>query len=707
MPIPNAPSLFTATPLSPIQVKLAWKDNSSNEASFQLQRSPDVTPLKWANLGQTLSKNTTFFVDQSVSPEIKYWYRVKASNPVGSSAWSNIDNATTPPKAPSNLASTSISATQVQLSWTDNSTLESGFEIGRSTDNINFVALTPMAGANVTTYSDTTVAPVTTYSYRVRAQNSIGDFSTPSNVISITVAIPKAPSNLATDSISTTKVQLSWTDNSTNESGFEIGRSSDGGVTFAPLSPTTGANVTTYSDSSVASNTQYSYRVRAFNSINEFSTPSNIISITTPAILKPKPAGIVCLTYISPSAPGDSIPWTNVNVDGVRIRIGWQDIQPVDGDHYDWSLIDNLLGFAQTNGKFVGIGVVSCNKAPAWLYGGVTFTNGDISGTTVTSATAAFSSLDVGRYIYCDYYPDGYSKIVTHNSSTSVTVDIAANGSHNPASFSILARNSGGASFHVLSNLDPSKMGLQAIPWDPIFKAKWESFITAFGRKYDGNSLVRYVNMGGWGFEGENGLAFETVDINFFNTNAAGVPYSATGTYSAGEAGWIAMAENYITHFMTAFPTTTLMVTGLKAMQDSGGQAAMQAVYDWGITTFGTRLGIMNCQLNAVSSTSYFLNAEINNHWQSNPTGVQFRLGADTPCGVVAISNCNGSLHVPPCPNWGTDPCLLAFDAVNNSFGCALNLGCRFVETYMNDCTNTTTGWQTMLHDRGAALKAK
>jgi hypothetical protein len=80
-----------------------------------------------------------------------------------------------------------MSATRVDLLWTDQSDNETGFLIERSTDNF---ATAPSAtftpAANDRTFSDTTVSATNTYYYRIKAVNAAGN-SAASNVASATV----------------------------------------------------------------------------------------------------------------------------------------------------------------------------------------------------------------------------------------------------------------------------------------------------------------------------------------------------------------------------------------------------------------------------------------------------------------------------------------------------------------------------------------
>lgn len=98
--------------------------------------------------------------------------------------------------------------------------------------------------------------------------------------------VPAAPSDTAATSTNPQSVLVSWTDGSSNESGFRIERNDGSGV-FASLTSLP-PNSTSFLDFSVQPKTTYLYRVRALNASGE-SDPSPEISATTPDVPPPPP----------------------------------------------------------------------------------------------------------------------------------------------------------------------------------------------------------------------------------------------------------------------------------------------------------------------------------------------------------------------------------------------------------------------------------
>jgi hypothetical protein len=176
-----------------------------------------------------------------------------------------------------------VSGTRVDLNWTDMATNETGFRVERANNSDFTDGLTSfnITTANINVYSDVTIPSNGIYYYRVFATNEVGD-STESNTATADVNAPTAPGNLSAEAISAGRVDLSWTDNSTNETGFTIERALNDTFTSGLTSFNAAANATSYSDTSVAGDTTYFYRVMAVNPAGN-SLPSNTASATTSA----------------------------------------------------------------------------------------------------------------------------------------------------------------------------------------------------------------------------------------------------------------------------------------------------------------------------------------------------------------------------------------------------------------------------------------
>ncbi|MGA1979975.1 MAG: glycoside hydrolase family 9 protein [Sedimentisphaerales bacterium] len=212
--VPTAPSGLTATAASSSQINLAWTDNSSNETGFYVERSTSSTSgfSQIASLGA----NVTTYSSTGLAASTRYYYRVRAYNSAGNSAYSNTANATTQaagttaPAAPSNLTATAASSSQINLAWTDNASNETGFYVERSTSSTTGFSQIASLGANVTTYSSTGLTASTTYYYRVRAYNSVGN-SAYSNTANATTSASGTGCTCAANCSSTTSATAPYT----------------------------------------------------------------------------------------------------------------------------------------------------------------------------------------------------------------------------------------------------------------------------------------------------------------------------------------------------------------------------------------------------------------------------------------------------------------------------------------------------------------
>ncbi len=234
------------------------------------------------------------------------------------SDWVYLADTNGAPAAPSGLTANAVSSAQVDLSWSDNAANEDGFTIERSDDLGATWNQVGQTGVNVTTFSDVTVAPVSTYQYRVVAYNAAGS-SLPSNVVEVTTpdVPPAAPSNLMTTNVTSAQVDLAWTDNSANEDGFVIERSTDGGANWISVGQTA-AGVATFSDTTVIPGNSYLYQVYAFNA-NGNSAPSNSVQANVPNVVPADPTNLIATAVASTQV---DLAWTDNanNEDGFRIE---------------------------------------------------------------------------------------------------------------------------------------------------------------------------------------------------------------------------------------------------------------------------------------------------------------------------------------------------------------------------------------------------
>jgi hypothetical protein len=321
---PAAPDGLTAAAEGTDRIALAWTDAADNEAGFRLERAESGGG--YAEIA-VLPADTVAYSDTGLAADTTYSYRVYAFNSAGESAHSNSASATTEPPpafveytAGSELPAAGSVAGSYQDTWTADGVSEviTERESGGKPSNryaylehtwtiqvqpaasavLQAIVTTDAAGGEAFVFAYSTDGVSYADAFTVTAASAgeqsfllppgiagtlyvrVTDTERVSGLISsYSVAVdqllvraengsggepPAAPSDLAAAAASSSAVDLSWSDNATDEYGYELERSGDGGVTW-DLAASLPADSSGYTDTGLAADTTYAYRVLAFN----------------------------------------------------------------------------------------------------------------------------------------------------------------------------------------------------------------------------------------------------------------------------------------------------------------------------------------------------------------------------------------------------------------------------------------------------------
>ena len=299
---PTPPSELNAGPVSSTQIDLAWTaatDDSGVIASYSVYRCQGA--CRPDNALATGVKTTTY-VDNTAAPSTTYTYAVTAFDAAGNqsllsstiSATTHNPSDTTPPTAPTELNVTSISATQINLSWqasTDNAGIQD-YIIQRCTGAgcTNLVQIDTVP-SGTQTYRNTGLTPNTTYTYSVLARDEAGNIGPPSTSFSVATSAapdnsdPTVPSKLSAMAQSSSRIVLSWAASNDNigVTKYSIYRCTGSGCTPITKLVDVMTPTTSFNDSGLTANTTYTYAVTASDAAHNESEKSPSTFTTTQA----------------------------------------------------------------------------------------------------------------------------------------------------------------------------------------------------------------------------------------------------------------------------------------------------------------------------------------------------------------------------------------------------------------------------------------
>ena len=290
-------------------VGLAW-NVTPNADSYTIEKSTDQNNWTTEYTGNGGSSSFPFAQVSGLTQGTRYYFRIKASNAAGDSAWSapishlTGGTAPAPPPAPTGLSATAMSPIAISVTWSS-STGATSYTLEKSTNQTDWS--TEWTG----TGTFTTVSGLgsgTTYYFRVKASNANGD-SGWSNIANATThgttpPPPATPTNFTATSVNESQINLSW-NASSGATGYKLERSTNQTNWTEIFS----GNALTYNATGLNSGTTYYFRLSAHNAAMAFSTfvYANALTLesTTPA-----PTG---LTISNPTVSSLQIAWNSVD----------------------------------------------------------------------------------------------------------------------------------------------------------------------------------------------------------------------------------------------------------------------------------------------------------------------------------------------------------------------------------------------------------
>ncbi|MEM7582962.1 MAG: fibronectin type III domain-containing protein, partial [Acidobacteriota bacterium] len=230
-----APDGLQATVMSSDQIRLTWNDRSNTEQQFEIERRVGGGSFQ---LVGTVGANVEAYSDASLAGGMTYTYRVRARSGTQTSDYSAPASASIPSQGeapPTGLTAQAVSASEIQLGWSDNAGSEDGYRVEmRSTGDFELLQSLP---ADSTAAAITGLDEATLYTFRVQATGGLGDSSFSNEASAMTFGdvepcVP-GPSTLCLNG-GRFKVEIVWSDFAgANGTGIDAGLvSEDSGLLY-------------------------------------------------------------------------------------------------------------------------------------------------------------------------------------------------------------------------------------------------------------------------------------------------------------------------------------------------------------------------------------------------------------------------------------------------------------------------------------------
>lgn len=298
--------------------QLRWDDISDKETGFVIERS--AKPGRNFRYVGSVPADSTSFVDVTgMLDDFTYYYRVIAKNQTQYSKYSSVVAVKTmllpPPAATSFTATKYMQTNDVYLMWGAGRNTKRVQVLVSVGDREHYTMLFEGTLESTTFYRN--ALPNTPYYFKLRTSNEAG--SSPVTEIIYydgTLVRPAIPDDVVATPLSDTEIRLTWRDNATVETEYQIMRTQMSNGSYASVTDTLAANTTSVTVGSLLPNTLYSFIVRAMN-YKEFSGYSAAVKATTFPGKPERPEGVAKVVstsgateYTVPLQEGLAYHWT-------------------------------------------------------------------------------------------------------------------------------------------------------------------------------------------------------------------------------------------------------------------------------------------------------------------------------------------------------------------------------------------------------------